>query len=162
MAKGRPKETIWFGGLSPGFLPLLANTVTVQIAIKPGAPDWLYEAVASLNTPEILQGGASGLVAHSGRAHAHVSRSFRSFTGKTPSELIAEARMAEAARMLSSGEETLPEIARAVGIANLSHFHRVFRAQHGLPPAAYRAKFGRKALQPRSGTLATGSVLRQK
>ena len=130
-------------------LPLLTRTQAPQFQLQPGAPDWLRSALAEIDDPEVYQSGASGFVALTGRAHAHVSRTVRSYLGQSPSELINSVRMTQAARLLSSDDESLPDIAQSVGITNLSHFHRLFRAHHGMTPAAYRQRFGRSAIQPR-------------
>jgi len=130
-------------------LPLFTKTQAPEFQLRPDAPDWLRIALAGAQDPEVYRNGAAGFVARTGRAHAHVSRTVRAHLGCSPSELINHIRMTQAARMLSSGDEALTDVAEGVGINNLSHFHRLFRAQHGMTPAAYRTSFGRGAIQPR-------------
>ncbi|MFQ3253816.1 MAG: AraC family cel operon transcriptional repressor, partial [Loktanella salsilacus] len=44
--------------------------------------------------------------------------------------------------------EPMAEVAAAVGIANLSHFHKLFRSHHGVTPLHYRQQFQRDVVQP--------------
>ena len=97
---------------------------------------------------EVFAQGAAGLVAAAGRQHAHVSRVCRAVLGQTPTEYVNAIRMDYAARQLSGSTASLTEIALDCGIENLSHFHRLFKARHGMPPKAWRRRYQRSVLQP--------------
>lgn len=131
-------------------LPLIARIVARRRDTPSGAPRWLSNAVAAAKASAVFRDGAAGLVAQTGRAHAHVSRSMKQFYGMTPSEFVNAQRMQYAARALSTTNDPLHEIAQAVGLANMSHFHRLFRGQFGMTPHRYRKKFQKNAIYPNS------------
>lgn len=112
------------------------------------APDWLNAALIAANDPEVFREGAAGFVALTGQTHPHVSRTLKKLTGQSPSELINDKRMRHAALQLTGTADPLSEIATDCGIPNLSHFHKLFRAAHGLTPHAYRRKYQRDVVQP--------------
>jgi len=128
-------------------LPLLADLIPVETF--PKAPDWLTTACVAAHDPQVFREGSAGLVALTGHSHPHVSRTMRRFLGQTPSDYVNRLRMTYAARLLTTDEAPLPEIAEACGITNLSHFHKLFRAQHGMTPLQYRQQFQRHVVQPR-------------
>ena len=117
-------------------LPLLSE-LSEEI-VDEGLPDWLAGAMVAAREPRVFREGAAGLVRAAGRAHPHVSRMMRRYTGKTPSDYVNGLRMAHAAWRLTGSDDPLGEIAAEVGLPNLSHFHKLFRAHHGQTPAAYR------------------------
>lgn len=129
-------------------LPLLLSLMDDDIALPSGAPNWLIEACAAARDPKVFREGAAGFVSAAGKAHAHVSRTARQFLGMSPSEYVNSLRMGHAARMLTGTNDTLAEIAADCGIPNLSHFHKLFLAHHGLTPANYRKTLQRNAVQP--------------
>lgn len=128
-------------------LPLLS--ALLPSAALPDAPDWLTRACVAAQDPAVFRDGAAGLVALTGHSHPHVSRAMRRYMGQTPSDYINTQRMTHAARMLTTDQDPLPEIAQAIGIPNLSHFHKLFRAHHGTTPLQYRQQFQRHVVQPK-------------
>jgi PAS domain S-box-containing protein len=58
----------------------------------------------------------------------------------TPSQLIAQCRLAAAARLLTDSEQSVAEIALQCGFYDHSAFTRAFRAATGLAPREYRGK----------------------
>lgn len=111
-------------------------------------PAWLHKACTDIQDPALFRHGAAGFVALTGKAHPHVSRTMKACTGQTPVQYINDLRMAHAARALTGGNESLSEIADEIGLPNLSHFHKTFRAQFGVTPAQYRADRQRQVVQP--------------
>ena len=129
-------------------LPLLADLAQHQTTLPKDAPDWLHRACAAAYDPAIYRGGAAAFVAVTGQSHPHASRSLRRWLGQTPTDYINAIRMTQAARTLTSDSDPLPEVAAAIGIANLSHFHKLFRLHHGMTPLQYRQQFQRDVVQP--------------
>lgn len=129
-------------------LPLCATICAENAALPDGAPRWLHDTIIAARSPRVFRDGAAGLVRISGRAHPHVSRTMKRFTGQSPSEYVNTQRMAHAARALSGTNDTLAEIAADCGIPNLSHFHRLFRTHHRLTPNDYRLTHQRMITQP--------------
>jgi AraC family transcriptional regulator, dual regulator of chb operon len=129
-------------------LPLCTELTDTAAALPAEAPDWLATACAAARDPRVFIDGAAGFARIAGRAHPHVSRTTRRFLGQSPSDYINTQRMGFAARRLTGSGDTLAEIAAECGIPNLSHFHKLFRAHHGLTPAQYRRQFQRAVVQP--------------
>jgi len=129
-------------------LPLIAELSGDTRDMPEGIPAWLRTAVIAAEDPATLQGGAAGFVAATGKSHAHVSRSMQKHFAMTPSDYINTRRMAHAARLLAGTPDTLPEIAEALGLSNMSHFHRLFRAQFDITPRRYREKNQKGVIQP--------------
>lgn len=127
-------------------LPLLSD---MQANPAPqDAPDWLARALTEAQKAPVFQEGAAGFVAQTGRAHAHVSRTMRKVTGQSPSEYINTVRMTHAARSLTTDNEPVSQIAADCGIPNMAHFHKLFRAHHGMTPLQYRQQYQRNVVQP--------------
>lgn len=58
--------------------------------------------------------------------------------GKSPSEVLEARRMVEARRRLAQGEETIQQIALALGYVDPSYFTKAFRRVVGETPTQYR------------------------
>ena len=76
---------------------------------------------------------------------AHMSRSrfsalFRELNGLTPWEYIVGRRVSRAARLLSTSDETILEIAVACGFNNTANFNHAFRKVIGASPSEYRKR----------------------
>lgn len=128
-------------------LPIL-SALLPRVTLPTDAPEWLLRACEEARNPRVFQDGAAGFVRTTGRGHPHVSRSLRRWLGQSPSEFINAQRMAYAAARLTGDTDSLAEIAADCGIPNLSHFHRLFRAAHGVTPQKYRSSHQRDILQP--------------
>jgi AraC family transcriptional regulator len=72
----------------------------------------------------------------------HFHRIYRAVAGETPAETLARARLSRAAAELLRGASPVAQIARRAGYGSAAAFTRAFRAAHGVPPAAYRARGG--------------------
>ena len=127
-------------------LPLCAD-LTAGTFVE-DMPDWLAYACNAAKDPDVFRSGSAGLVAVAGKAHPHVSRMMRKYVGQTPSDYVNGIRMRHAARALTTDNEAISEIASDCGIPNMSHFHKLFRATHGLTPLQFRQKFQRQVVQP--------------
>ena len=77
-----------------------------------------------------------------GLTPGHVTTVVGRRTGRTVQQWITERRMREARRLLAGSDLTVAEIGRRVGYRETGYFVRRFRAEHGVPPAAWR-KAGR-------------------
>lgn len=128
-------------------LPLCADLLDAP-ELAPVAPDWLTRACEAARDPGVFRKGAAGFVALTGKAHPHVSRTMKRHTGQSPVDYITGLRMDHAARALTGTSDPLAEIAEEIGIPNLSHFHKTFRARFGQTPAQYRARNQRRIVQP--------------
>ncbi len=74
-------------------------------------------------------------------------RKFKSVTGRTCNEFIAEMRMREAIRLLARDDLLVKEVAYRVGFEDANYFSRRFKRVVGKSPTSYRR--GRAAGNPR-------------
>ncbi len=73
---------------------------------------------------------------------SHLYRRVAALTGKTPSELLREARLDEAARLLRARAGNISEVGYAVGFNSMAHFSTAFRKHFGASPTAWLAEQG--------------------
>jgi len=78
------------------------------------------------------------LAAESGRSVEGFIRWFKAGTGRTPAAYVAERRIREACRRLAFTDDSIEQVAEAVGFANRHHFSRVFKQHAGCGPAQFR------------------------
>lgn len=86
-----------------------------------------------------------------GRSPAYVTTALTRSTGKSALGWIISGRMAEARRLLVHSDEPLHVIADRVGYADVTHFIRLFRREHGRTPSAFR-KFERVRFAESAGS----------
>ncbi|VVD32119.1 DNA-binding domain-containing protein, AraC-type [Paraburkholderia dioscoreae] len=82
----------------------------------------------------------SELAAQAGLSSFHFARVFRRETGETPHQFVTRLRLEEAARLLYATDQTVLQIALAVGFENASHFSVQFKRDYGVTPLAYRLR----------------------
>jgi AraC-like DNA-binding protein len=73
-----------------------------------------------------------------GLSVSHFSRAFRISTGLPPHQWLLRQRVNAAKQLMTARVLPLSEIAISAGFANQSHFTKVFSAQVGASPAAWR------------------------
>ena len=77
-----------------------------------------------------------------------LTRRFKMATGLSIGEYTLQRRLDEAQSLLRRTNLSVTEIAFSVGLADPSHFTRVFKQQLGLTPTRYRAAVRKKAFSP--------------
>src|SRR5262249_21388023 len=82
------------------------------------------------------------LAADVGVEPPYLARAFRQQTGCTMSEYRRRLWVHKAAHLLTSTDMSLSQVALAAGFADQSHLCRVFKAQLGITPQAYRLLAG--------------------
>jgi len=111
----------------------------VGLVSPTAVPPWLHHALVQFNRYDAaLNQGPARLARMAGCSEAHLSRSFRTHLGQTPSQWILGLRVRRAASLLETTTYAISEVALMAGFENLSNFHRRFRAETGLTPLAYR------------------------
>ncbi|WP_306750098.1 helix-turn-helix transcriptional regulator [Saccharothrix yanglingensis] len=91
------------------------------------------------------------------RAHAdrigvtpgHLTEVVKAATGRTPSQLVREARTREAQRLLARTDLSVRQVAGRVGFADPAYFCRFFRREAGTSPGGFRRSQLPRALPPR-------------
>ena len=86
-------------------------------------------------------------------------RRFKSMTGKTCIEFIAERRMREAMRLLARGDLLVKEIAYRTGFEDPNYFSRRFKRFVGTSPTSYRKGSARNSGEGGGEGDGTGSPL---
>ncbi|MEU5154725.1 helix-turn-helix transcriptional regulator [Glycomyces sp. NPDC021274] len=71
---------------------------------------------------------------------AHFSRRFRATFGETPHRYLQRRRIERACAMLRDSDDTVTEIALAVGFDSLGTFSRTFSTLIGRSPTRFRAE----------------------
>lgn len=78
--------------------------------------------------------------AECGCSASHFMRWFKKMTGTTFGAYLNERRLASAAGLLRTTDDTVLNIAEQAGFENLSNFNRRFKARYGMTPKQYRGK----------------------
>lgn len=77
--------------------------------------------------------------AECGCSASHFMRWFKKMTGTTFGVYLNERRLATAAELLRTTDDTVLSIAEQAGFENLSNFNRRFKARYGVTPRQYRS-----------------------
>jgi transcriptional regulator GlxA family with amidase domain len=99
--------------------------------------------------------GAARLAAFIGVSERHLSRLFAQHVGRTPAQLVRDARLEAACRLLTDTPEPLTAIARRCGFSSAESLRQAFVARYGLPPSRFRVVHRRVP-----GTIPTGAESR--
>ena len=68
------------------------------------------------------------------------SERFRSLVGEAPMKYVSALRLAHAARLFRSTDETITQIAEQVGYGSSEALSRAFKMRYGTPPSAFRRR----------------------
>ena len=68
------------------------------------------------------------------------SQNFKKVTGCSPAQYLISLRMAHAMNLLDNSDDTVAQIALAVGYDNTQYFHRLFRNHTGMTPIEYKER----------------------
>ena len=118
----------------------------VQIGSDHGDPvirkgeDWLHN-----HFPDDID--LDALAEELGLAPRTFLRRFKAATGETPLAYLQRLRIEASKRMLEDDRMTIQEVGLAVGYEDVAFFRDLFKRHAGLPPGAYRERYG-KSLQP--------------
>jgi AraC family L-rhamnose operon transcriptional activator RhaR len=85
---------------------------------------------------ELTPGGVASVL---GRTLDHLNRQLRAEAGTTTGGLLNRLRLDEASRRLRESEQSIGEIAAAIGMDDQNYFARWFRRQTGQTPTRWRA-----------------------
>ncbi|GLZ43073.1 AraC family transcriptional regulator [Actinokineospora sp. NBRC 105648] len=77
---------------------------------------------------------------HIGVTPGYLTEAVKAATGRTPSELVREARAHEAKRLLAKTDLTVRQVAGRVGFADAAYFCRFFRREAGASPGDFRRR----------------------
>lgn len=127
---------------------LLTHAERLSFAPQHPEPPRLRVAVEAAIKGQ-LPGGINGSVAEmariAGLGPSRFRQVFNEYYGISPLRYLQQLRMEEARRLLSETERPIKEVAQMTGFTELAAFHRAFRREAGITPAAYRRQCGHVA-----------------
>jgi AraC-like DNA-binding protein len=112
-----------------------------QIGWLAGARDPVIgQALALLHKEPAHAWTISDLARRVGLSRTRLAERFRHFLGESPMAYLGKWRLRVGAEILESTEDSVAEVAAAVGYASESAFNRAFRREFDCPPAQFRRK----------------------
>jgi transcriptional regulator GlxA family with amidase domain len=110
-----------------------------QIGWLAGARDPIIgQALALLHKEPADPWTLPGLARRVGLSRTRLADRFRHFLGESPMAYLAQWRLKLGAEMLQSTEDSVVQVAAAVGYGSESTFNRAFKREFGSPPAQFR------------------------
>lgn len=106
----------------------------------PDAPPWFAEAMFFIRANVAKGISASDVFRHVGYSRTLVERTFRRHISSSVQRKIAEARIDEAKRLLSSTHLPVKEIASLSGFSTLEYLAHAFMSETGLSPTVWRGQ----------------------
>lgn len=103
-------------------------------------PVWIQWVLNEMQRPENYVLGVKALYDISCKSPEHVCREFKKHIHKTPTQVVNEIRLEEAARQLVYSSNKVIDICENVGFENLSHFHHLFKKMYSLSPLKFKEK----------------------
>lgn len=114
---------------------------SAAIETPPARSATVRRAVAAIEADPAGPHALAPLAAAVGVSPRHLARLFQAELGLSPARLVENHRLELASNLLLGGEG-VAETARRSGFATAETLRRVFQARFGMPPSAYRARFG--------------------
>ena len=112
-----------------------------QIGWLAGARDPIIgQALALLHKEPAYPWTISNLARKVGLSRTRLAERFRHFLGESPMAYLAKWRLKLGAQMLQSTEDSVAEVAAAVGYGSEAAFNRAFKREFDCPPAQFRRK----------------------
>jgi AraC family transcriptional regulator len=81
----------------------------------------------------------------------YFARAFKATTGLAPHQFVSSRRIHRATTLLLQSTASVEQVAHAVGLANVSHFRRLFRSHMGVTPGSLRGDRKIRPSAPRPG-----------
>lgn len=100
--------------------------------------DWLDSLQYEMQKKENFVGGIKTLYLLANKTPEHLSRVFKKYFDRTPTDFINELRLNYSANLLSNSDENISFISMEAGFENLSHFYHLFKKKFKTSPADFR------------------------
>jgi len=112
-----------------------------QIGWLAGARDPVIgQALALLHKEPAHPWTVSNLARRVGLSRTRLAERFRHFLGESPMAYLAQWRLKLGAEILQATEDSVAEVAAAVGYGSEAAFNRAFKREFNCPPAQFRRK----------------------
>ena len=117
-------------------------------ALPPGEIGWLAgardpiigQALALLHKEPAHPWTIANLARRIGLSRTRLAERFRDFLGESPMAYLAQWRLKLGAEILQSTEDSVTQVAAAVGYGSEAAFNRAFKREFDCPPAQFRRK----------------------
>ncbi len=117
-------------------------------ALPPGEIGWLAgardpvigQALALLHKEPAHPWTIANLARRIGLSRTRLAERFRDFLGESPMAYLAQWRLKLGAEILQSTDDSVAEVAAAVGYGSEAAFNRAFKRKFDYPPARFRRK----------------------
>ncbi|XEC93385.1 helix-turn-helix domain-containing protein [Paenibacillus tarimensis] len=116
----------------------LTTDSTREGAVSAFGPRWLLSALDYIDDHIAEPLRIDTLCRQAAVSSAHYSREFKKYTGINVTDYIVTKRVILAKEMLSATNHTIALIAELSGFESLPYFHRTFKKNTGMTPAAFR------------------------
>jgi AraC-like DNA-binding protein len=103
----------------------------------------IAKAVDALNDRSSEAWSVDRLAKHVGLSRTALAVKFRELVGQSPMQYLTDVRLRRAAGSLSTGRQSVGEVARRAGYDSQAAFAKAFKRRFGVTPAAYRAQAAR-------------------
>jgi AraC-like DNA-binding protein len=110
-----------------------------QLAGRPGDAERISAVLDHIDTHIAEPLTLPGLARLAHLSPVYFVSLFRKETGRPPMAYVFDRRIELARTLLAAGDQSVEQIARAVGFEDPFHFSRAFKRKTGMPPTAYRA-----------------------
>lgn len=127
------------------FHTTLLNLITRQFPMtlvhnRTVVPMWLQWLVLEMYKKEHYVEGVSVMPRLSGKTQEHICRSCKKHLGLSPTRLINDIRLRNAARCLIDTSDAIIDICVDSGFESLSGFYHLFKQTFGMSPKAFRVR----------------------
>ena len=109
-----------------------------SLPLPGNCPEWLIGVCRKIDQPENFRQGPAVMAKLSGYSPEHVARELKKYTGRTPTDIVNEARLQYAAMLLATSTENICDIAYASGFRSVSYFFCAFKRRFDISPLHYR------------------------
>lgn len=123
--------------LLASLLPLFITSNIYKIEIQ---PTWLQELLELIEKDANYTKGVSYLYSVATRSREHVSRNFKKYMNKTPTEYINSKKLIYASNLLRQTNIEIIDISEMAGFSSHSHFYHLFKKKYNTSPRNYRIR----------------------
>lgn len=114
------------------------NYFAEETKIKKGMPQWLVHLMNEIKKKENFAIGLPAILRLSNKSQEYISRVFKEYFEKTPTDYINELRLNYTANMLEFSDTDISDICFEAGFNSISHFYHLFKKQYKVSPLKYR------------------------
>ncbi|HBE03775.1 MAG TPA: hypothetical protein DC049_15075 [Spirochaetia bacterium] len=119
--------------------------VNNQMPEKPLMPSWLENIILEFSAADESKFSLKEIYSRYDLTAPHIARSFKKFTGLSPSSWLNRLRVERAELLLQQTNFSVTAVALRLGFNNVNYFIELFKAQNGRTPGQYRRHYRKTA-----------------